>query len=84
MPYLLRDLREKKERRIWIRSGRPPLVAHLWTGSDTVCRMYSTGGITRPSAFRVAETTEGRRICRLCSGEPTLNQQFKDALERSE
>ena len=24
-----------------------PRVAHIWTGDDTACRMYSTGGLEK-------------------------------------
>jgi len=41
-------------------------VAHLWTGTDTACRMYSTGGITRKRRYHVSETNAGLPICVNC------------------
>lgn len=42
--------------------------AHLWTGTDTVCRMYSTGGLGRKAdkRYSVQESTRGRYICTMC------------------
>lgn len=39
--------------------------AHLWDGSDTLCRMWSTGGIKRTS-YRVFSEQDGHEICRMC------------------
>lgn len=61
MQYFLVDRGAKRRDR-----GRPP-VAHIWDGIDTLCRMHSTGGISRPG--RVTESTEGRSVCRLCRGD---------------
>ncbi len=41
-------------------------VAHYWTGSDTLCRLWSTGGIVEKSAFSVSGDDKGRRICLMC------------------
>ena len=40
-------------------------VAHIWTGSDTACRQYSTGGIKR--AGQVVKDRGQRKICHMCS-----------------
>ena len=40
-------------------------VVHFWTGTDTVCRMYSTGGI-KSQDFDIVTTTLGRNICTQC------------------
>ena len=45
---------------------RKPTVAHLWNGTDTACRMASTGGLN-PDSYYVADDPQGRRICDLCS-----------------
>lgn len=39
-------------------------TAHLWTGFDTVCRMYSTGGLRKKSYQAVAQTD--LPICTMC------------------
>lgn len=41
-------------------------VAHLWTGTDTVCRMYSTKGL-KEERQELTETTLGKRICTMCA-----------------
>ena len=40
-------------------------VAHIWTGNDTACRMYSTGGMSKFKKS-VLDTPNGRLICFLC------------------
>lgn len=40
-------------------------AAHLWLGDDTVCRMWSTGGLSK-KRYRICATDEGRRLCRMC------------------
>lgn len=49
---------------------RPP-VAHCWDGSDTLCRMWSTGGMNRGGDWRVTHSAEGRRICQMCVNAPS-------------
>lgn len=39
-------------------------TAHLWTGFDTVCRMYSTGGLRKKSYQAVSKTA--LPICAMC------------------
>lgn len=39
--------------------------AHYWIGNDTVCRMYSTGGMRRQGCS-VHDTDCGREICQMC------------------
>ena len=39
--------------------------AHLWTGTDTVCRMYSTGGLGKRH-YVVSETQAGHDVCQNC------------------
>lgn len=75
--YLLRDQSARKK-------GRPPSVAHIWDGVDTLCTMYSAGGL--PGAgYRVSGTTEGRSMCKMCTlaaGGENLNNRFRAALAR--
>jgi len=40
-------------------------VLHLWTGSDTVCTLFSTGGMGTRNK-RLTDKTFGRRVCRMC------------------
>lgn len=46
------------------RSG--PQVAHLWDGLDTVCRMFSTGGM-KPSRYDTTDGPGDLRICAMCA-----------------
>lgn len=39
-------------------------AAHIWTGSDTACRMYSTGGIRQNG--KVHDSHGARRVCNMC------------------
>ena len=41
--------------------------AHVWTGNDTVCRMWSTGGL-RQSNYSVHSELGGLEICSMCRG----------------
>src|SRR5262249_39926358 len=41
--------------------------AHLWTGSDTCCRMYSTNGFVRDKYEFVDELGAHQRVCSLCA-----------------
>jgi hypothetical protein len=40
-------------------------AAHIWTGTDTYCRMFSTGGLN-PGIKKVFDTTMGKRVCQMC------------------
>lgn len=40
-------------------------VAHAWTGRDTACRMYSTGGL-RKYKYEYAVATGDRPMCANC------------------
>ena len=42
-------------------------VCHMWDGQDTLCRLWSTGGIQSPSRYRWANQTGGRPVCHMCS-----------------
>ena len=52
--YLIKD--RKKSRR-----------AHLWTGNDTICRMWSTGGMGQRRGYSVHVEVGEREICELCN-----------------
>lgn len=54
------DLRAKPGYLVRIR-GR---TAHIWTGSDTACRQYSTGGIKHSHRYTVTDTPDGRQDAR--------------------
>ena len=49
-----------------IRNRGSKQKAHIWTGKDTVCRMWSTGGMKQES-FTVNKTTLGKDLCLMCS-----------------
>ena len=46
---------------------KPKAKAHLWDGSDTACRLWSTGGIkqTRPG-WITTPSIGGRELCHMC------------------
>ena len=39
---------------------------HLWTGEDTVCRMYSTGGIRSEYIVVSEKIAADRNLCHMC------------------
>ena len=55
MPYLVRDKPVK-------------MKAHIWDeeAQDTLCAMWSTGGISQTNFYHVSETPEGRNLCFMC------------------
>lgn len=48
-----------------IRKQGAKVKAHIWTGSDTVCQMWSTGGM-KQSRFEVREDRGEHEICHMC------------------
>ncbi len=44
---------------------KPSKAAHIWTGTDTACRMCSTGGLNRKK-YTIASDRGERRICTMC------------------
>ena len=44
---------------------KKPKTRHIWTGYDTVCRMYSTGGL-RKNSYKVEKESD-LPICTMCS-----------------
>lgn len=57
-------------------------VAHIWTGADTACTMFSTGGL-RGKKRLVMPDTSNKPICLMCQNN-ALKLQFKAALDRNE
>jgi hypothetical protein len=39
---------------------------HLFDGTDTMCRMWSTGGFKK-AKYRVTEEKPNKRLCHMCS-----------------
>jgi hypothetical protein len=39
--------------------------AHIWNGNDTLCRMWSTGGLKR-SRFEVRQDRGAHEVCHMC------------------
>jgi len=60
MQYLVRSKPLKLRSR-----GRATNVAHLWDGHDTLCTMWSTGGLKK-SSYLVAADPGTARICTMC------------------
>ncbi len=48
-----------------VRAARTIRVAHIWTGDDTACRMFSTGGMNRRNYGRSPDR-RGLPICLMC------------------
>ncbi|MDJ0600836.1 MAG: hypothetical protein QNJ37_18585 [Crocosphaera sp.] len=40
--------------------------AHIWTGLDTSCTMWSTGGLGNGKDYNLYNTNLGRDICTMC------------------
>ena len=51
--YLLNPLKNKS-------------AAHHWDGHDTLCRLFSTGGMTKRKQ-EISSDTMGKPICLMCS-----------------
>lgn len=51
--YLIRDKGTKK-------------AAHIWTGSDTLCKLWSTGGMRKSKGYSVHEDQQGLELCQMC------------------
>ena len=41
-------------------------VVHLWTGYDTLCRLYSTDPRTNKDEWEFWTNNQGRPICSMC------------------
>lgn len=53
MKYLIRDKGKIK-------------AYHIWTGDDTACRMWSTGGMQKKKGYTLHDETMGLRLCCMC------------------
>jgi hypothetical protein len=50
-----------------IRTNGQKVSAHYWVGSDTACRMWSTGGIGRGrNKFALHDEPGNHPICSMC------------------
>jgi hypothetical protein len=49
-----------------IRKRGAKAKAHLWTGADTVCRMWSTGGLKQES-YEVRPDRGLHETCHMCA-----------------
>jgi hypothetical protein len=48
-----------------IRQRGEKVRAHYWDGTDTACRMASTGGL-RMDRFLVTDSPLGKAVCHMC------------------
>lgn len=48
-----------------VNKKKPNGMMHIWTGSDTKCRMWSTGGIINKKKWAKTPEQSGR-ICKMC------------------
>ncbi len=53
MKYLIRKTGERQK-------------AHFRADNDTLCRMWSTGGLIQ-QRYQIQETAQGRDICHMCA-----------------
>ncbi len=51
-----------------VRVSKSGLSAHVWTGEDTACKMWSSGGLLS-KGVRLSSTQMGRRLCKICAQE---------------
>lgn len=56
----------KEELQYLIRANGRKNSAHYWTGNDTLCRLWSTGGMNQRRKWLVKRDTEGHPICTMC------------------
>ena len=49
-----------------IRNKGKVKTAHIWTGRDTACRMWSTGGLSHKKSYAVHGDTCGLNVCTMC------------------
>lgn len=55
-----------------IRKRGKSRTAHIWTGTDTVCRMASTGGLKMEN-YEVSVGIGNRAVCPMCQNGQTAN-----------
>ena len=61
-------------------SKKQKSVAHIWTGADTACRMYSTGGMSK-SKKSVSDNPNGKPICTMCKSAVQNNSIAKHRIQ---
>jgi hypothetical protein len=61
-------------------SKKKKSVAHIWTGNDTACRMYSTGGMSKFKKS-VSDNTHGKPICTMCQSAVQNNSIAKHRIQ---
>lgn len=55
-----------------IRKKKPKCV-HVFIGGDTLCRLYSTGGLS-PSKYTLSTNDSNLPMCKMCADVIKLNQ----------
>ena len=50
--------------------------AHYWNGSNSFCKMYSTGGM-RKSKYIVTDSKHGLPICTMCDNNIRKDKNYK-------
>jgi len=50
---------------LYLVSKKKNSAAHIWTGNDTACRLFSTGGMGKKRKD-VSTHTYGKRVCHMC------------------
>jgi hypothetical protein len=67
---------------MYLIANKKARVSHLWNGTDTVCRLFSTGGMKK-KGYEVFPETGGLPICSLCENHgKTLPCHVKAKAER--
>ena len=56
---------------------RKGTAAHIWVDEDTLCKMYSTGGI-RQGKKELHDKLDHRRVCLMCQN--VAKKYFKNLL----
>lgn len=51
---------------------KSPKSAHIWNNNDTVCRMYSTGGLNKKK-YKVVKDTDVK-LCKICEAVAKKNK----------
>jgi hypothetical protein len=67
-PFTLGHLWAKKRNlkmKYFYNAKRKGTAAHIWTGDDTACKMFSTGGIRRGKK-ELHDELDHRRVCLMC------------------
>lgn len=51
-------------------------VAHIWTGRDTACRMYSTGGLVKRK-YELSASSRNLPTCAMCAAVLNRKQEMQ-------